>query len=254
MAHAYTPGLKVLAQTVLTKERRLPLPGDILVNKNDKVAGEEVVARTNLPGNVQTLNVAGLLGILPDEVEEAMLKKAGDTIEKDEVLAQSKGIFGLFKSHVKSPIKGVIESVSKITGQLILREPPIPVEVIAYIDGQVIEILVNITNSSGLMGGINGSTINVTGNFTQMGGPAVRKATWNATGDLLFVLNYTINASTIPNWNSQVAGGAVDVNIHNITGSPFYLLPNGSFSPSPGFIPIFVAMVVVNPLNFRHML
>ena len=166
MAHAYTPGLKVLAQTVLTKERRLPLPGDILVNKNDKVAGEEVVARTNLPGNVQTLNVAGLLGILPDEVEEAMLKKAGDTIEKDEVLAQSKGIFGLFKSHVKSPIKGVIESVSKITGQLILREPPIPVEVIAYIDGQVIDIIENEgviikTSGSVIQGifGIGGETI-----------------------------------------------------------------------------------------------
>lgn len=143
MAHAYTPGLKVLAHTVLTKERRLPLPGDILVNKNDKVNGEQVVARTNLPGNVQTLNIAGLLGILPDEIDEAMLKKSGDTIEKDELLAQSKGLFGLFKSHVKSPIKGVIESVSKITGQLILREPQIPVEVIAYIDGQVIDVIEN---------------------------------------------------------------------------------------------------------------
>lgn len=166
MAHAYTPGLKVLAHTVLTKERRLPLPGEILVSKNDKVAGEQVVARTNLPGNVQTLNVAGLLGILPDEIEDAMLKTAGDTIEKDEVLAQSKGIFGLFKSQVKSPIKGVIESVSKITGQLILREPPIPVEVIAYIDGQVIDVIENEgvmikTNGSFIQGifGIGGETI-----------------------------------------------------------------------------------------------
>jgi hypothetical protein len=166
LAHAYTPGLKVLAHTVLTKERRLPLPGDILVNKNDKVEGNQVVARTNLPGNVQTLNVAGLLGILPDEIEEAMLKKAGDTIEKNEVLAQSKGFFGLFKSQVKSPIKGIIESVSKITGQLILREPPIPVEVIAYIDGQVTDIIENEgviikTSGSFIQGifGIGGETI-----------------------------------------------------------------------------------------------
>jgi hypothetical protein len=54
LAHAYTPGLKVLAHTTLTKERRLPLPGKILVNKGAKVRGEEVVARTELPGNVQT--------------------------------------------------------------------------------------------------------------------------------------------------------------------------------------------------------
>ncbi len=141
MAHAYTPGLKVLEHTVLEKQRRLPLPGDILVSKGDRVSAEQVVARTNLPGNVQTLNVAGLLGALPDEIEEAMLKKAGDSIKKDEVIAQSKGLFGLFKSQVKSPINGKIESISKITGQVILREPPIPVEVIGYIDGEVIEII-----------------------------------------------------------------------------------------------------------------
>jgi hypothetical protein len=156
LTHAYTPGLKVLAHTVLTKERRLPLPGNILVNKNDKVAGEQVVARTNLPGNVQTLNVAGLLGILADEVDGAMLKKTGDTIEKDEVIAQNKGLFGLFKSQVKSPIKGIIESISRITGQLILREPPIPVEVIAYIDGQVIDVIEN-----------EGVIIRTTGSFIQ---------------------------------------------------------------------------------------
>ena len=141
MAHAYTPGLKVLEYTVLTKERRLPLPGEILVNTGATVSGEDVVARTNLPGNVQTLNVAGLLGILPDEVEEAMLKKAEDEIKKNEVIAQSKGLFGLFKSQVKSPIDGQIENISKITGQVILREPPIPVEVIAYIDGEVTETI-----------------------------------------------------------------------------------------------------------------
>ncbi len=156
MAHAYTPGLKALAYTELTKERRLPLPGKILVSKGDIVRGEQVVARTELPGNVQTLNVAGLLGALPDEILESMLKKVGDKITKDEVIAQSKGIFGLFKSTVKSPIDGLIESISEITGQVILREPPIPVEVIAYIDGEVTDIIKN-----------EGVTIKTSGAFIQ---------------------------------------------------------------------------------------
>lgn len=156
MAHAYTPGLKVLEYTVLTKQRRLPLPGEILVSKGTKVAAEKVVARTNLPGNVQTLNVAGLLGCLPDEIEDAMLKTIKDKIVKDEVIAQSRGLFGLFKSRVKSPINGEIESISKITGQVILREPPIPVEVIAYIDGDVIDTIKN-----------EGVTIKTSGSFIQ---------------------------------------------------------------------------------------
>jgi hypothetical protein len=141
LAHAYTPGLKVLEYTVVEKQRRLPLPGDISVAKGAKVAAEQVVACTRLPGNVQTVNVTGLLGIPQDEVHEAMLKKVGDKVAKDELIAQTKGLFGLFKTHVKSPISGVVESVSKITGQVILREPPIPVEVIAYIDGIVTEII-----------------------------------------------------------------------------------------------------------------
>lgn len=166
MAHAYTPGLKVLAYTTLTKERRLPLPGEILIKQGAKVRGEEVVAKTDLPGNVQTLNIHGLLGILPDEVEEAMLKTVNDTIKKNEIIAQSKGLFGLFKSSVKSPIDGIIESVSKITGQIIMREPPIPVEVIAYIDGEVVDIIQNEgvkikTHGSFIQGifGIGGETI-----------------------------------------------------------------------------------------------
>jgi hypothetical protein len=150
----------------LIKERRLPLPGEILVKKGDRVHAEQVAARTNLPGNVQTLNIAGLLGILPDEVEEAMLKKQDATVKKDEIVAQSKGIFGLFKSSVRSPINGTIENISKITGQVIMREPPIPVEVIAYIDGEVIDIIKNEgvmvrTRGSFIQGifGIGGETI-----------------------------------------------------------------------------------------------
>jgi hypothetical protein len=148
--------LKVLEYTVLTKERRLPLPGEIVVQKGSKVSAEQVVARTNLPGNVQTINVAGLLGVLPAEIDEVMLQKEGDKCCKEEVCAESKGFFGLFKSHVKSPIDGQIESISRITGQVILREPPIPVEVIAYIDGEVVEIIKN-----------EGVAIRTTGSFIQ---------------------------------------------------------------------------------------
>ncbi len=166
MAHAYTPGLKVLAYTVVEKQRRLPLPGQVLVKEGDKVSAEDVVAKTSLPGSVQTANIAGLLGILPEEIEESMLKKVGDEVRKDEIIAQSKGFFGLFKSTVKSPITGKIESISKITGQVILREPPIPVQVIAYIDGEISKVFPNegvmvTTRGSFVQGifGIGGETI-----------------------------------------------------------------------------------------------
>jgi len=143
MAHAYTPGLKVTRKTLLRKERRLPLPGEVVVNVGDKVKAETVVARTELPGNVQPINVAGLLSIPPQDIESVMLKKVNDFVKKGEPIAESKSFFGLFKNSVTAPVDGYIESISNITGQVILREPPIPITVNAYIDGVVKEIIPN---------------------------------------------------------------------------------------------------------------
>jgi hypothetical protein len=143
MAQAYTPGLKVARGTILTRTRRLPLPGTTTVQRGQKVKAEDIVARTELPGLVRSLNVASILGIQPEEIHQNMQKKEGDSITKDEIIASSKGLFGLFKAQCKSPINGTVESISKITGQVMLREPQIPVEINAYVDGQVAEIIPN---------------------------------------------------------------------------------------------------------------
>ena len=140
MAHVYTPGLKVTGKTLVRKERRLPLKGEVVVQKGQKVGGEVVVAHTSLPGNVTTVNVAGLLGVPAEDIKMMMSKKINDPVKKDEPIAQSKGFMGLFKSVVKSPIDGTIESASEITGQVILREAPKPVQVLAYIDSVVSDI------------------------------------------------------------------------------------------------------------------
>jgi hypothetical protein len=123
------------------KTRRLPLKGQVLAKKGDKVKAETVVARTELPGNVQPVKAASILGVHQQDLREFMLRKEGEPVKRDEIFATSKSFFGLFKSHCKSPCDGTVESISTITGQVILREPPIPVEVDAYIDGVVTEVL-----------------------------------------------------------------------------------------------------------------
>jgi hypothetical protein len=139
VAHAYTPGVTVTARTKLVRERRLPLSGTVLAEKGSRVNAEQVVARTELPGNVQTVNVANILSLLPEDIEGSLAKPLGSELKKGEIFAMSSSFFGLFKSRCKSPIDGTLESASRITGQVILREPPIPVEVHAYIDGFVVE-------------------------------------------------------------------------------------------------------------------
>ena len=141
MAQAFTPGLKVTKETIVKKRRILPLKGDVLVEKGDRVKYDQVIAKTELPGNIKPLNVANKLGIAPEEVKHVMNKGEGDKIKKGEEIALYKSFFGLFKNVVKSPIDGTIDNISDVTGQVLLREPPIPIEVKAYVDGKIIEVV-----------------------------------------------------------------------------------------------------------------
>ena len=141
MAHAYTPGLKVLQKTTVDKERRLPLKGDVLVEAGKKVAPDDIVASTHLPGNVQMVNIANLLNIDAQDIADVMLVDIGSEIKEGELLGETKGLFGFFKSSATSPVDGVLESISDITGQVVLREKPIPVEIDAYMNGKVASVL-----------------------------------------------------------------------------------------------------------------
>jgi transcription antitermination factor NusG len=141
MAHSYTPGLKVAPRTQLRKERRLPLKGDIQVKVGQQVAAAQVVARTELPGKVYPVNAANQLGVSPDRLSEYLTVKVGDTVEKGKVAGKTPGFFGLFGSEFLPPASGVVESISAVTGQLIVRAHNIPVEVSAYVDGVVDELL-----------------------------------------------------------------------------------------------------------------
>ncbi len=142
MGHAYTPGLKVTERMLIKKNRILPLKGDVLVKVGDIVKPDDVVARTLLPGNVLPLNVANKLGIPPEDIDMVMLKKVGDPIKEGEPIALSKTLF-IFKNYCHATLTGKIESISNITGQVLQRGEPSPVEVKAYLDGKVTEVFPN---------------------------------------------------------------------------------------------------------------
>jgi len=141
MGSAYTPGLKVSGRTKIEKTRRLPLKGSVLVKEGDAVRPDTVVARTELPGLLQTVKMSELMGIEPGDVKGALLVSVGDSIEKGTLLAMSKGLFGLFKSEFKSPAAGKLELVSEQTGNLGIRLPPTPIEKDAYVTGRVSRVI-----------------------------------------------------------------------------------------------------------------
>ncbi len=141
MGTAYTPGLKVSADTVVEKTRRLPVKGEVMVAVGDRVTPETVVARALLPGDIEIVKLADRMGVDPDELVGNVRVKVGDEVKKGDLLAEVKGFFGLFKSQVTSPCGGKVEYYAEVTGHLGIRRPPVPIEINAYMAGIVKETI-----------------------------------------------------------------------------------------------------------------
>jgi len=119
----------------------LPLPGKVLVAVGHRVRSDQVVARAELPGKVFPINLANQLSVTPGEMKGYLTKREGDLVKKDEILAENKPLIKWFKTEIRSPVSGTIESISSVTGQVLLREPPRVLELLAYVDGTITETI-----------------------------------------------------------------------------------------------------------------
>jgi hypothetical protein len=140
VSHAYCPGLRASEWVALRRERLLPGEGEVLVRAGQVVAPDTVVARTILRGTLSPVNVAASLGVEPGEVAAALLKRAGEAVRQGELLARTKGVFGLLRAECRAPVTGTLASISVATGQVMIEGPPLPVEVRAYLAGTVTQV------------------------------------------------------------------------------------------------------------------
>ncbi len=141
MTQAYTPGLKVTPRCRWRSRRMLPLAGDVLVQVGDQVTSRQIVAQTELPGPATPINLARMIGVVPTELPQRLLRQPGEAVALSEPIARTKGLFGFFEQEFASPAAGVLESVSHVSGQIILRGEPLAVRVQAYLTGTVVEVL-----------------------------------------------------------------------------------------------------------------
>lgn len=73
------------------------------------------------PGIPWVIPAARLLGIEPSELGKSMLKKVGDSVKTQEVIARAEqGLYG--RKEITSPTDGVIEDVSDRSGRITIRE------------------------------------------------------------------------------------------------------------------------------------
>ena len=94
MSKSYTPGLKILKNTKILKERRLPLKGDINCKIGDQVKNDTIVASTSIPGNIHMVNIVSQLNIDAQSVKDYLTVKIDEKVKKDDIIAENKGFFG----------------------------------------------------------------------------------------------------------------------------------------------------------------
>ena len=122
MSKSYTPGLKILENTKIVKERKLPLKGDIKCSLGDNVKSADIVASTFLPGNIHMVNIANQLNVDPSTIEDFLMVEINQSVNIGDVLAENNGLFGFFKTQINSKLEGRISNISKATGQIMISD------------------------------------------------------------------------------------------------------------------------------------
>lgn len=125
---------------VVRKKRLLPIPGRLKVKIGDIVKANDIVAETELPGKVHSVNVANRMGVSAREMLEFLKVKQGDQVKAGQVLAENKPFISWFKTSVECPVNATVETISEVTGQLLLREAPKVLALPAYVDGKIVEV------------------------------------------------------------------------------------------------------------------
>jgi hypothetical protein len=135
-------GVKLEEETLIRKVRRIPAKGEVFVDVGDSVDAETVIAGGTVRNpEAEEVKVFVKLGIEPEQIERYLLKKEGDQVKKDEVIAIYRAFFGRFTRICRSPMDGFIEVVLKKKGRVIVRGNPIPVEARAHVPGKIVEVI-----------------------------------------------------------------------------------------------------------------
>jgi hypothetical protein len=132
----YPSETQVTPLTTVSRERMLPVPGDVLVQIGDRVEPTQVVARANLPGDFRIVPVARPLGVPASQVERYMRVSLGDEVQRGQLIAKRGRLFAYT---VKSPIDGMVTASGG--GRVLIEANPTLFDLRAYIYGTVSNVL-----------------------------------------------------------------------------------------------------------------
>lgn len=140
MKHFAQGHLRVEKDIVTRVTRTLRGKGELNVSVGRQVAPEEIIGSSILSAGFRTLSLSNLLGVSPQEAGKHLVKKIGQKIFKDELLAYKESwLFG-GKKVITSPADGVLDFFNDKTGELKLAFLPKKVDLPSGVFG-IVEVV-----------------------------------------------------------------------------------------------------------------
>ena len=140
----------------IQRTRRLPFPGNLLVNVGERVNPEDVLAEASILSDVLTLDIARGLGVSDAEAATCLVRELGAVLTEGDIIAQCEGSIPRL---VRAPVSGkLIESYQGkaviATGETSIR---IQAGMIGTVEALIPEIGVTLRTTGRLIQGVWGN-------------------------------------------------------------------------------------------------
>ena len=133
MSTYLSPVSHVLPLTVVRRERKLPIAGNVTVRVNERVQAQDVVAEAELAPRHYFLDLSRGLGLPVRETAGHLVRGRGDRVEAGDIIA---GPVGIARRTVRAPADGFIAAIAD--GRVLFQARGRPYELRAGFPGTVI--------------------------------------------------------------------------------------------------------------------
>jgi hypothetical protein len=139
MSQYYPIPQPTIANNILVRrERRLPVPGEVLVKAGQRVEPSDIIAQSTIASEPVRVDIASALEMSPAAAARRLLVSPGAEVAQGDVLAQ-KG--GTGSRSARSPVTGVFAGYDPDSGTGLINTPAEPVTVRAHLKGIVTDLV-----------------------------------------------------------------------------------------------------------------
>jgi hypothetical protein len=132
------PQPTIATNILVRRERRLPVPGQVLVKAGQRVEPVDVIAQSTLSAEPVKVDIAADLDLSRAAAARRLVVSGGAQVEQGQVLAEKGGIGSRVS---RSPVAGTFIGYDPATGMGTITTPAEPVTLQAHLKGIVTDII-----------------------------------------------------------------------------------------------------------------